>query len=111
MIITMKNKATQVEIEEILELIKKHGLKTLPIHGDDYHVFGIVGDTSKLDIEMLNAYSCVDNVLRVSTPFKKVSRTFHPENTVIKVGDLEIGGNKVVMIGGPCSIQRKDQIV
>lgn len=111
MIITMKNKATQVEIEEILELVKKHGLKTLPIHGDDYHVFGIVGDTSKLDIEMLNAYSCVDNVLRVSTPFKKVSRTFHPENTVIKVGDLEIGGNKVVMIGGPCSIEGKDQIV
>lgn len=111
MIITMKNKATQVEIEEILELVKKHGLKTLPIHGDDYHVFGIVGDTSKLDIEMINAYSCVDNVLRVSTPFKKVSRTFHPENTIIKVGNLEIGGNKVVMIGGPCSIEGKEQIV
>ena len=111
MIITMKNKATKAEIEEILELVNKHGLKALPIHGDDYHVFGIVGDTSKLDIEMINAYSCVDNVLRVSTPFKKVSRTFHPENTIIKVGNLEIGGNKVVMIGGPCSIEGKDQIV
>ena len=111
MIITMKNKATKAEIEEILELVNKHGLKTLPIHGDDYHVFGIVGDTSKLDIEMINAYSCVDNVLRVSTPFKKVSRKFHPENTIIKVGNLEIGGNKVVMIGGPCSIEGKDQIV
>ena len=111
MIITMKNKATKAEIEEILELVNKHGLKTLPIHGDDYHVFGIVGDTSKLDIEIINAYSCVDKVLRVSTPFKKVSRTFHPENTIIKVGNLEIGGNKVVMIGGPCSIEGKDQIV
>ncbi|MBE6143187.1 MAG: 3-deoxy-7-phosphoheptulonate synthase [Erysipelotrichaceae bacterium] len=111
MIITMKNKATKAEIEEILELVNKHGLKALPIHGDDYRVFGIVGDTSKLDIEMINAYSCVDNVLRVSTPFKKVSRTFHPENTIIKVGNLEIGGNKVVMIGGPCSIEGKDQIV
>ena len=111
MIITMKNKATKAEIEEILELVKKHGLKALPIHGDGYQVFGIVGDTSKLDIEMINAYSCVDNVLRVSTPFKKVSRTFHPENTIIKVGDLEIGGNKIVMIGGPCSIEGKEQIV
>ena len=111
MIITMKNKATKAEIEEILELLSDKGLKIVPIQGDDYHVFGIVGDTSRIDIESINAHSCVDNVLRVSTPFKKVSRTFHPENTIIKVGDLEIGGNKVVMIGGPCSIESKEQII
>ena len=110
MIITMKNKATKAEIEEILHLLSDKGLKIVPIQGDNYHVFGIVGDTSKIDVESINAHSCVDNVLRVSTPFKKVSRTFHPENTIIKVGNLEIGGNKVVMIGGPCSIESKDQI-
>ena len=111
MIITMKNKATKAEIEEILHLLSDKGLKIVPIQGDNYHVFGIVGDTSRIDVESINAHSCVDNVLRVSTPFKKVSRTFHPEDTVIKVGNLEIGGNKVVMIGGPCSIESKDQIV
>ena len=110
MIITMKNKATKAEIEEILHLLSDKGLKIVPIQGDNYHVYGIVGDTSRIDVESINAHSCVDNVLRVSTPFKKVSRTFHPENTIIKVGDLEIGGNKVVMIGGPCSIESKDQI-
>jgi 3-deoxy-7-phosphoheptulonate synthase len=111
MIITMKNKATKAEINEILELLSDKGLKIVPIQGDDYHVFGIVGDTSRIDIESINAHACVDNVLRVSTPFKKVSRTFHPENTIIKVGDLEIGGNKVIMIGGPCSIESKEQII
>ena len=51
MIITMKNKATKAEIEEILELLSDKGLKIVPIQGDDYHVFGIVGDTSRIDIE------------------------------------------------------------
>lgn len=111
MIITMKKNVSQNEIDSILHLLEEYQLQAQSIQGENYHVIGVIGETSKLEIEKVNAYPGVASVIKISSPFKLVSRDFHPENTIIKVGDLEIGGDKVVLIGGPCSIECKEQII
>ena len=111
MIIAMKNNISQNEIEKLIKIIESKNLKTVSIKGYDYQVIGVLGDTSTFDENLINSHSCVSKVIRLSSPYKLVSRAFHPENTIIKIKDLEIGGNKIVYIGGPCSIENEEQII
>ena len=80
--------------------------------GSDYNVFGVVGDTTILDERLIRANKCVENVTRIAAPYKKVNRIFHPEDSVIEVGGYKIGGQeKIVVIGGPCSVEEEDSFM
>lgn len=106
MIITVKKEAPQQEIEKLIQGFEKRGLQVTLIHGDNYNVFGLVGDTAGLDDKTIRANPFVEEVTRIAAPYKKANRLFHPQDSVIDVSGIKIGGNeKIVVIGGPCSIE------
>ena len=106
MIITMKKLAPQEEIDRMVQSIELKGLHVTMISGTDYNVFGVVGDTTILDDRKLSASPYVDNVQRVSAPYKLANRVFHPADTVVDVSGVKIGGSEpIVVMGGPCSIE------
>ena len=111
MIITMKKSATKADIEHVMKQLKDKGLQIHESIGENLNVFGVVGDTSQVDPKRIEANKHVESVVRVSSPYKKVSRMFHPEDTIVEVNGIHIGGKeKIVVIGGPCSVEGKDMI-
>ena len=111
MIITMKKSATNADIEHVMKQLKDKGLQIHESIGENLNVFGVVGDTSQVDPKRIEANKHVESVVRVSSPYKKASRMFHPEDTIIEVNGIHIGGKeKIVVIGGPCSVEGKDMI-
>lgn len=110
MIITLKKEAQQEKIDQLIHRFENMGLQVTVIYGENYNVFGLVGDTSKVDEKNVMANPIVANVQRVDEPYKLVNRKFHPEDTIIDVNGIPIGGKKIVMIAGPCSVEGKEQI-
>ena len=111
MIITMKKSATKEDIDQVMKQLKDKGLQIHESIGEDYNVFGIVGDTSSIDSKRIEANPHVESVVRVSSPYKKASRMFHPEDTIVEVNGIRIGGNEpIVIIGGPCSVEGIEMI-
>ena len=111
MIITMKKSATKADIEHVMKQLKDKGLQIHESIGENLNVFGVVGDTSQVDPKRIEANKHVESVVRVSSPYKKASRMFHQENTIGEVNGIHIGGKeKIVVIGGPCSVEGKDMI-
>ena len=110
MIITITKTAPHSEIKRLLEDLKRQDIQVKQIEGNVCHILGLFGDTSKLDESHLLANPIIKTVQRINEPYKLANRLFHPEDTVINVGDIEIGGNKVVFIAGPCSVEGQDQI-
>ena len=111
MIITMKKSATKADIEHVMKQLKDKGLQIHECIGENLNVFGVVGDTSQVDPKRIEANKHVESVVRVSSPYKKASRMFHPEDTIVEVNGIHIGGKeKIVVIGGPCSVEGKDMI-
>ena len=110
MIITLKKEAQQEKINQLIHRFENMGLQVTVIYGENYNVFGLVGDTSKVDEKNVMANPIVANVQRVDEPYKLVNRKFHPEDTIIDVNGIPIGGKKIVMIAGPCSVEGKEQI-
>lgn len=106
MIITMKKDAPEQEIQNLVNAIEEKGVKVTMIQGTNYNVFGVVGDTTVLDDRIIKANPYVDNVKRIAAPYKKANRLFHPLDSVIDVAGVKVGGNeKIVVIGGPCSVE------
>ena len=111
MIITMKKSATKADIEHVMKQLKDKGLQIHESIGENLNVFGVVGDTSQVDPKRIEANKHVESVVRVSSPYKKASRMFHPDDTIVEVNGIHIGGKeKIVVIGGPCSVEGKDMI-
>ena len=111
MIITMKKSATKADIEHVMKQLKDKGLQIHESIGENLNVFGVVGDTSQVDPKRIEANTHVESVVRGSSPYKKASRMFHPEDTIVEVNGIHIGGKeKIVVIGGPCSVEGKDMI-
>ena len=111
MIITCKKNAPQNEVDKIIKEFESKGLQVNLITGTSYNVFGIVGDTHIIDDKRLMSNPWVENVTRVAAPYKKVNRLFHPEDSIIDVGGIKVGGKeKIVVIGGPCSVEGLDHI-
>ena len=94
MIAILKAGAPQAQIDNLIRWLESQGLKIHISQGDYYTVLGLVGDTSKVDMELLSSLDIVQSVKRVSDPFKRCSRDFQPQDTVIEVGDsgVKIGG-------------------
>ena len=102
--------------EKILEkminrLETENNVSVKLIAGKDYSILGLVGDISTIDIKHIQSLDYVLDVQRVQEPYKRASRKFKPEDTIVKVGDVEIGGNNLVMMAGPCSVENEKQII
>lgn len=111
MIITMKKDTSQHDIEAVMKRLIDKGLHIHESIGENYNVFGVVGDTSQIDPKQIEANPHVESVVRVSSPYKKASRLFHPEDTIVCVNDIKIGGKEpIVVIGGPCSVEGGDMM-
>ena len=107
----MKKSPTKADIEHVMKQLKDKGLQIHESIGENLNVFGVVGDTSQVDPKRIEANKHVESVVRVSSPYKKASRMFHPEDTIVEVNGIHIGGKeKIVVIGGPCSVEGKDMI-
>ena len=111
MIITLKKDAPQAEIDKLVKRFENMDLQVTMIQGANYNVFGLVGDTSKVDEKNVQANPIVTNVQRVAQPYKLANRMFHPEDTIVNVDGIRIGGKKIVLIAGPCSVESEEQIV
>lgn len=111
MIITCKKNAPQQEVDKIINSFENQGLEVNLIQGANYNVFGIVGDTTVVDERKIRANQWIEDVTRIGAPYKKVNRLFHPEDSVIDVAGIKIGGQeKIVVIGGPCSVEGKEEV-
>ncbi len=111
MIAILKRGTTQEQTDHLIHWLKQMNLDVHVSSGVEFTILGLVGDTSRLDIELLKSLEIVDNVKRVSEPFKQVNRKFHPDDTVINCGNIKIGGGHFAMIAGPCSVESREQII
>lgn len=111
MIIVCKNDVSQENLDRLVEIMDAEGVKTNISSGMHSTIIGLVGDTSKIDFENLQALDFVEKVQRVSEPYKLANRKFHNEDTVIDVNGIKIGGGNFAVIAGPCSVENEEQIV
>ncbi len=111
MIAIIKPGTPEEKIEHLTTWIRSQGLGTHISTGDLQTVIGLIGDTSRIDMDLLASLDIVEAVKRVSDPFKLCNRKFHPDDTVIDIGTAKIGGGSFVMIAGPCSVESEEQIV
>jgi len=110
MVIVLERNATKEEIQNVISHLEKYGFKTHQSQGVESLVIGAIGVQPDFDTRKIKILPGVADVYRVTAPFKLASRNFHPENSVIKIKDVEIGGDEIVMIAGPCSIESEEQV-
>src|SRR5574344_515515 len=104
MIIVIKDNQEKKQIENLTNWIKSLGLGIHFSQGEKTAVIGLIGDTSKVDIDLVRSLDIVESVTRIQEPYKKANRKFHPLDTIIEVGGHKFGGNHFQMIAGPCSV-------
>jgi len=110
MIIKFKSTATEKQISKLKTNLLNLNFELHESIGESTHLLGVIGDTTSYDINSLYAYDFIDTVLRVQEPFKKVNRKFKPEDTIVNVSGIEIGGKNIIIMGGPCAVESEDQI-
>lgn len=111
MIAVLKQNVTERQIEQLTQWIKNQNVDVHLSRGKDYTILGLIGDTGKIDRELLESLEIVESVKLVSEPFKQVNRKLHPEDTIITVGNAKIGGGHFALIAGPCSVETEEQII
>lgn len=111
MIIVMKPNASRESIEKIKKEVENMDVKVHETQGKQYCVLGLVGDTSKIDSDQFEADDNVEKVVPVQEPYKKANRLFHPLDSVISIGSEKVGGNRISVIAGPCSVESEEQII
>ena len=111
MIVVMKPGVTKENRDQLIDWLKNLGLDIHISEGAYQTVLGLVGDTTRVDMDLVGSLEIVDSVKRVTEPFKCCNRKFHPEDTVVEIGDVKVGGGNFCMIAGPCSVENEEQIV
>ncbi len=110
MIVILKPKTSNEEMQKLKHELEGLGVGVNPVIGTELSILGLVGDTTKIDPSYIEANPNVERVMLVQEPFKKANRMFHPGNTIIDVNGAAIGGKKIAMIAGPCSVESEEQI-
>lgn len=110
MVIVFKPGAPEDVKAKIKVNLEQQGFQINEINGLNMTIFGIIGDTSTLDMNLLRVNDCVDKVMRVQEPFKRANRMFHPEDSVVDVCGVPVGGRKIQVIAGPCSVESVEQV-
>lgn len=111
MIAVLKSGTTLAQRQHLVEWLKAMNLDVHISEGAEVTVLGLVGDTSRVDMDLLKSLEMVESVKRVSEPFKQANRKFHPKDTIVQVGNARIGGGNFAMIAGPCSVESEEQII
>jgi len=111
MIAVLKHGTTPGQIQHLVEWLKRMNLDVHISEGQEITVLGLIGDTSRVDMDLLRSLEIVDSVKRVSEPFKQANRKFHPKDTIIEIGNVRIGSGYFAVIAGPCSVESEEQIV
>ncbi|QUA52833.1 3-deoxy-7-phosphoheptulonate synthase [Aristaeella lactis] len=111
MIIALKKDVRKEEKEHLIEWLESYGVRTHISEGEFQTVIGLVGDTTRIDTDLISGLDIVQSVTRISEPFKKANRKFHPDDTVVRVTDqVAFGGGHFQIIAGPCSVETEDQV-
>ena len=111
MIVVLKHNVPQSKQEQLISWLRNLGLQIHVSVGEFQTVLGLIGDTTRVDMDLVASLEIVDSVKRVTEPFKCCNRKFHPDDMVVEVGDVKIGGGHFAMIAGPCSVENEEQIV
>ncbi|MCD7838909.1 MAG: 3-deoxy-7-phosphoheptulonate synthase [Clostridiales bacterium] len=111
MVVIMKPGTSQKEIRKLAARFEAQNLRVGITNGVDCSILGLVGDTTQLDEDKILLNDHVERVMRVSEPFKKANRKFHPTDTTVNVNGVEIGGGKFAVMAGPCSVESREQII
>lgn len=111
MIAILKQGTTQAQTARLVDWLKQMNLDVHVSEGAEVTVLGLIGDTSRVDIDLLKSLEIVSSVKRVTEPFKQANRKFHPADTILSCGNARIGGGYFGMIAGPCSVESEEQIV
>ncbi len=111
MIIVLKNGTTQEDINKISGWLSRYDVEVSPIVGAETTILGVVGDTSSIDRTSAYLSEFVDKIIKVQEPYKRANRKMHPEDTIVNIGGVMVGGKKLVVMAGPCSVEGEEQIV
>ena len=111
MIAILKNGTTQEQKDHLIRWLKRQNLDVHVSEGTQVTILGLVGDTSRVDMELLSSLDMVESVKRVTEPFKQANRKFHPNDTIVQAGSARVGGGYFAMIAGPCSVESEEQLV
>ena len=111
MIVILKQEARQEQIDKLTAFFNKMGLKIHLSQGEHSTIMGLVGDTTRIDEDMIATLDDVEAVRRIQEPYKKANRKFHPADSVIDCGGVKLGGGMFQIIAGPCSVESEEQII
>ena len=111
MIIIVKKDHTRKDLDRLIDWVKDQGLSVDVSIGSNSTVLGLIGDTTKIDIDLVRSLDIVENVKRIQEPFKCANRKFHPDDTIVDVRGVKFGGDNFPIIAGPCSVESEEQIV
>ena len=111
MIVILKKDPDQGQLDSLIEWLEGQNITVHPTVGTHQTILGLVGDTSGVDMDLISALEIVDDVKRVQEPYKNANRKFHPDDTVIEVGGVKIGGGSLTIMAGPCSVESEEQII
>ncbi len=111
MIVIMKPTATEEDLQRVLERVESLGLEAHLSPGESHTIIGLIGETARLSRNAFEVMPGVERVVRIAEPFKLANREFHPKNTIIQVGDVTIGGDQIVVMAGPCSVESRSQLL
>ena len=111
MIIVVKKEHDKKQIDNLIDWIGSLGLDVHVSEGKNNTILGLIGDTSKVDIDLLYSLDIIDTVKRIQEPFKEANRKFHPEDTIVEVKGVKFGGSNFQLIAGPCSIESESQMI
>ncbi|MDR2267297.1 MAG: 3-deoxy-7-phosphoheptulonate synthase [Christensenellaceae bacterium] len=111
MILVIKNDSQKRQLDNLVSWIKSLGLNVYMSRGENSTILGIIGDTSLVDVDLIRSLDIVETVKRISEPYKKANRKFHPDDTIIESSSARFGGKNFAVIAGPCSVESEEQIV
>lgn len=111
MVIILKKNAEDLKVKELISSLKQLGLSTNYSEGHETTVIGLLGDTSRVDIDNLRANETVEDIKRITAPYKAANRKFHPDDTIITVNNMAIGEGFFSVIAGPCSVESEEQLI
>ena len=111
MIIVLKPKTQEKDIQELVHKVESLGLTAHVSKGAETTIIGMVGDVTKVDPKQLEVSPVVERVMHVSEPYKLANRAFHPEDSIIDVDGVKVGGDHLALIAGPCSVESKEQVI
>ena len=111
MIIVLKPRATKDDLSRVEQLIKRKGLDTHVVEGAEMTIIGCIGDTTQVDPKLFEVDKAVDKVMHVQEPYKLANRAFHPEDYIVDVSGVKVGGGHLALIAGPCSVESVDQVL